>query len=134
MDYSQQVFHSTTCSDNADGILRSRSAVSTTLDSSLRASNQAAMNVKSFIPQNDAGVTAPGQITDQEFRLSTATFWTDGIKHDMTIQLRGDVGQEKAVVKAPVTVKKLKRCSMCGTNVKQTAKFCHECGSSVEIV
>lgn len=89
--------------------------------------------VHSYVPpKNDAGVTAPGALTEQEFVVASA-FWGDGLKHDMTIQLRGDVGQQKTVVQAPVTVKKLKRCSMCGTNVKQTAKFCHECGASVEI-
>ncbi len=140
-----QTFYSTTMQDghlgvacNDEDILRSVPSITSNyvsqVGSPLRASAQAAANVKSFLPQNDAGVTAPGQVTDQSFHLSTRTFWSDGIKHDMTIQLRGDVGQEKAVVKAPVTVKKLKRCSMCGTNVKQTAKFCHECGSSVEIV
>lgn len=84
-------------------------------------------------PKNDAGITAPGRITEQKFVTATY-FWGDGIKHDMTIQLKGGVGPEQKPVKAPVTVTRLKRCSMCGTNVRQVAKFCHECGASVEIL
>ncbi len=82
--------------------------------------------------KNEAGVTAPGQVVDQKF--STASwFMTDGVKHSMTLQLKGKTESAK-VVKQAVVVKKVQRCTMCGTNTKQTAKFCHQCGASVEIV
>ena len=82
--------------------------------------------------QNTAGITAPGSIVEQEFKMVSG-FWGDGNKHTMTMKMVGAVkGQEP--VKEAVVVKKLQRCQMCGTNTKQTAKFCHNCGASVQIV
>lgn len=82
--------------------------------------------------QNVSGITAPGSIVEQEFKMTTG-FWGDGNKHTMTLKMVGAIkGQE--VVKEAVIVKKLQRCQMCGTNTKQTAKFCHNCGASVQIV
>lgn len=82
--------------------------------------------------QNVSGITAPGSIIEQEFKMTTG-FWGDGNKHTMTLKMVGAIkGQE--VVKEAVIVKKLQRCQMCGTNTKQTAKFCHNCGASVQIV
>lgn len=89
--------------------------------------------LRSALPQNTAGITAPGTVTEQKF-VPASLFMTDGIVHTMTIELKGGVGPQNNPVKAPVTVTRLTRCSMCGTNVRQTAKFCHECGSSVEII
>lgn len=82
--------------------------------------------------KNSAGITAPGSIQKQKF-TSAGMFIGDGIKHVATLQLKGLVQGQREVTK-PVTVTRLKRCSMCGTNVRQVAKFCHECGASVEIV
>lgn len=79
------------------------------------------------------GITAPGSINDQKF-VTASYFSGDGLTHTMTLELRGETKDTKVAVTQPVTVKKLKRCMMCGTNVKQIAKFCHECGSSVEVV
>lgn len=79
-----------------------------------------------------AGITAPGSITEQKFSKAYG-FVGDGTTHRITLQLMGLVDGQSEVT-APVVVKKLKKCKMCGTKVKQVAKFCHECGSSVEIV
>ena len=84
------------------------------------------------IPQNTSGITAPGSITEQKFHVAY-DFVGDGDKHTMTIELKGGTPEGRKVQKE-VTVKKLIRCQMCGTHVKQTARFCHECGSSVTIV
>lgn len=81
---------------------------------------------------NTAGITAPGKVVEQSFQ-SVAGFLTDGVKHSITLQLKGKNAKEVAV-KQPVTVKKVQRCTMCGTNNKQVAKFCHECGASLELV
>lgn len=91
--------------------------------------------LQSSIAMNDAGITAPGSIVEQKFN-STYGFVSDGIKHSMTLQLKGEVEtvQGAVIVQKAVTVKKLQRCKMCGTDTKQTAKFCHECGASVQIV
>lgn len=81
---------------------------------------------------NKDGITAPGSIQEQKF-TSAGMFIGDGTKHVMTLQLKGLVDGQQEVQK-PVTVTRLKLCSMCGTSVRQVAKFCHECGSSVEIL
>jgi hypothetical protein len=81
---------------------------------------------------NTSGITAPGAPVKQEFH-SASDFTTDGVSHSMTLQLKGDTGDKKKVT-AAIVVKKVQRCTMCGTNTKQTAKFCHKCGASVEIV
>lgn len=80
---------------------------------------------------NDSGVTAPGSIVNQQF-TPTSSLVTDGIKHSITLQLKGGDGTRK--VQNALTVKKVQRCIMCGTNTKQTAKFCHNCGASVELI
>ena len=84
------------------------------------------------VAKNSAGITAPGSIQEQKF-TPAGMFIGDGVKHVLTMQLKGLVEGQQEVTK-PVTVTRLKRCSMCGTSVRQVAKFCHECGSSVEIV
>lgn len=83
-----------------------------------------------------AGVTAPGTVNDQKF-VAASGFYGDGVTHSMTIQLAGETEASKASatpITKPVVVQRRKRCPMCGTNVKQTAKFCHECGSSVDVI
>lgn len=84
------------------------------------------------VAKNEAGITAPGQVVNQKFDTA-AWFDTDGVKHSMTLQLKGKTETAK-VVKQAVIVKKVQRCTMCGNNTKQTAKFCHQCGASVEII
>ena len=87
---------------------------------------------KCITPKNDAGITAPGSVQEQSFSKASF-FFTDGVKHTITLQLKGVIEGQQEVQK-PVTVTRLKFCEMCGTKVRQTAKFCHECGASVEIV
>jgi hypothetical protein len=78
------------------------------------------------------GITAPGSIVDQKFSKCLGIIG-DGKVHSMTLKLVGKL-KDNTQVSAPVVVKKLERCSMCGTYTKQTAKFCHNCGASVQIV
>lgn len=96
----------------------------------------ASVHTKGFaqgIPQNTAGVTAPGSVNTQKFQHSNRHFDHDGNVYTMTMQLKGGT-PDGNLVKKEITVKKLTRCEFCGTNVKQTAKFCHECGAGVQIV
>ena len=123
----QNASYSMTTSADSDDTM-ARSACNYSSEVKLKASSV----TRSLVPKNDAGITAPGQVVDQKF--STASwFATDGVKHSMTLQLKGQTDNAKVVTKA-VVVKKVQRCTMCGTNTKQTAKFCHQCGASVEIV
>lgn len=82
-------------------------------------------------PLNDNGVTAPGSITDQKF-VQASPFYGDGKRHNMTIELKGQNGNTP--ITKEVTVKRLTSCSMCGNKVRQTDKFCSQCGAAVEIV
>lgn len=107
------------CAGNAVAALRSNSIVNST---------NAVYTATSSSMQ---GVTAPGSIVEQQFR-EVDDFIT-GVTFTMALKLVGQTS-DNVKIKAPVTVKKLIRCPMCGENTKQTAKFCHECGSSVQIV
>lgn len=81
---------------------------------------------------NIEGITAPGSINDQKF-ISVPDINGDGKKFTLSLQLKGEIKNGETINKV-VSVKKLIRCSICGTYVKQIAKFCHECGASVEVV
>lgn len=118
---SVQASASLNYSDSDSGILRSRRVSPSNFTKS--AATQ---------PLNADGITAPGSVVEQQFS-STYNFSTDGVKHTMTLQLKGKVKDDE-LVKEAVIVKKLTRCQMCGTNTRQTAKFCHNCGAAVEIV
>lgn len=116
--YSAEVRCAAASSDdggNARSALRSMSATT----KSATASN------------NINGVTAPGSKVDQQF-TNVYGFVTDGITKVMTLKMVGAI--EEAIVKRPVTVQRNIRCTMCGTSVRQTAKFCHECSAAVVII
>lgn len=80
---------------------------------------------------NDAGITVPGSASTQKFGTA---YWTysDGEKHVMVLKLLGETPDNKPVAK-PVTVKNKPKCVTCGRQNKATAKFCQECGTSLEI-
>jgi hypothetical protein len=82
--------------------------------------------------QNEVGITVPGSKSNQQF--STASWFpTENEKHTLVFKLIGDLGNNKPVEK-PVTVKAKPKCVTCGKQNKATAKFCSECGTSLEIV
>ena len=80
---------------------------------------------------NDAGITVPGSKSEQKF--STASwFATETEKHSIVLKLLGEDPNNKPIV-TPVTVKAKPKCVTCGKQNKATAKFCSECGTSLEI-
>lgn len=81
---------------------------------------------------NDAGITVPGSVSDQKFQ-SVSGFALDGVKHVMVLRLVGETSEGKKVVE-PVTVKAKPKCVTCGRVNKAGAKFCTECGTSLQIV
>lgn len=81
---------------------------------------------------NDAGITVPGSVSDQKFE-SVSGFALDGVKHVMVLRLVGETPEGKKVVE-PVTVKAKPKCVTCGRVNKAGAKFCAECGTSLQIV
>jgi len=103
------------------------SAFHTSTDTMAVAQNAAAPTVL-----NEAGITVPGSKSDQTF-TTVATFNVEATKHVMVIKLLGETESGKPVVQA-VTVKAKLKCVTCGHVNKAKAKFCSECGTSLEIV
>lgn len=81
---------------------------------------------------NEVGITVPGSLSTQQFS-QVSSFQTEKEEFVMVIRLLGETEAGKQV-KAPVTVKTKPRCVTCGHQNKATAKFCSECGTSLEIV
>ena len=81
---------------------------------------------------NDCGITVKGSISDQKF-VATHMGQMETETHVMVIKLLGKTEQGKQVAK-PVTVKAKQVCDTCGHKNKATAKFCSECGTSLELI
>lgn len=83
-------------------------------------------------PINDAGITVPGSVSDQKFKVTSAVRG-DGVKHVLVLRLLGEAPNGQAVTK-PITVDIKPKCVTCGKTNKSNAKFCSECGTSLQIV
>ena len=81
---------------------------------------------------NDAGITVPGSVSQQEFKDGT-WFPTEIETHVIVLQMLGQTEDNQQVIK-PVTVRAKLKCSTCGRTNKANAKFCTECGTSLTIV
>lgn len=103
------------CRVDGDDIVRVRSS------SVLRATDQ-----------NETGITVPGSVSNQQFK-QTSGFLRETEEHVMILKLLGETEQGKPVTQA-VTVKSKPTCTTCGKVNKATAKFCSECGTSLQIV
>jgi hypothetical protein len=83
-------------------------------------------------PVNEAGITVPGSISNQQFHV-VASFPVEDEKHVIILKLLGETGKGK-VVKQAVTVKHAQTCVTCGTrNRGKLAQFCRECGTALEV-
>lgn len=82
---------------------------------------------------NDVGITAPGSISEQSF-YTVNSFALNATQYTMVIKLRGQKTGSTAKVVHPVTVKHKPKCTMCGITNQPWARFCSQCGSSVELV
>lgn len=80
---------------------------------------------------NIDGITVPGSLSSQEFCYGQS-FRTENNPRVIVLKLLGET--EKGAVREPVTVKAKPKCVTCGRVNKATAKFCTECGTSLEIV
>jgi len=80
---------------------------------------------------NDAGITVPGSESNQKF-VSVQGFETESLSEVITVKLVGSRGKVR-VVKAK-TVDQKPRCSTCQKVNKPNAKFCIECGTSLELI
>jgi hypothetical protein len=82
--------------------------------------------------ENEAGITVAGGVSEQKFH-AVGWFPVETTTHVMVIKLLGETEAGKPIV-VPVTVKSKPKCVTCGHNNKAKAKFCIECGTSLEIV
>jgi len=80
---------------------------------------------------NDVGITVPGSKVEQKFH-TVYGFKSETQSSVMIIRLVGRTGAINVV--APVTVKTKQKCITCGHLNKVTAKFCSDCGTSLEIL
>lgn len=81
---------------------------------------------------NDAGLTVPGSVSDQEFK-DGIWFPTEVETHVIVLQMLGQTEDNQQIIR-PVTVKAKPTCTTCGRTNKATSKFCTECGTSLTIV
>ena len=79
----------------------------------------------------DVGITVPGSKSTQKFANVTMGEM-EAEKHTIVLKLLGETPDNKPVLQ-PVTVKEKPKCVTCGKLNKATAKFCTECGTSLEI-
>ncbi len=80
---------------------------------------------------NDAGITVPGSQVQQQFH-AVYGFKPEAQSHVIIIRLVGRTGTVN--IAKPVTVKSKQKCDTCGHMNKANAKFCSECGTSLELV
>ena len=130
--YHSTPYYGVTCNNTYQGPLRGRgtSAVSGSM------TNASLNNVQigtTAVAQsyNDAGITVAGSKSDQKFRTVTGVYG-DGTKHNIVLKLLGETPDNVPVLKE-VTVKSKPKCTTCGRQNKHTAKFCTECGTSLEV-
>ena len=84
-----------------------------------------------WAPANEVGITVPGSVSSQRF-VAAAPMVLETTKHVIVLQMKGETADNKVV--APVTVKHKPKCVTCGKVNKATAKFCSNCGTSLELV
>lgn len=115
--------------------LLAMNSVSLASSSPLRSSGLQANMMKSADIQeqsfNDAGITVPGSESDQKF-ITVQGFQTESSSEVVTLKLVGSRGKVR-VVKAK-TVDQKPRCSTCTKVNKPNAKFCIECGTSLQLI
>jgi len=80
---------------------------------------------------NDAGITVPGSQVQQQFH-AVYGFKPEAQSHVIIIRLVGRTGTVN--IAKPVTVNTKQKCTTCGHTNKANAKFCSECGTSLELV
>jgi hypothetical protein len=122
---------------SASGSLNAVASASGSLGASsvYMAQNAMSPTMDSFSPkevENDAGITVAGSVSEQKFKVA-GWFPVEATTHVMVVKLLGETETGKPVV-VPVTVKAKAKCTSCGHNNKAKAKFCSECGTSLEIV
>lgn len=97
----------------------------------LRSAFTAQIKPQSLVVENEAGITVPGSVSNQQFQ-NGSWFATETETHSIVLKIVGKTA--KGDVKTPITVKSTQKCSTCNHNNKMTSKFCVECGTSLIII
>lgn len=78
------------------------------------------------------GITVPGSISKQYFE-GAAWFPTDSLTESaLVFRLVG--ANKNQVITKPYTVKTMTYCNSCGASCKPPARYCSQCGTSIEYV
>lgn len=96
-----------------------------------RSLRSTSVNYCAEVPCNDAGITVPGSVSDQQFN-EVAAFPLETETHVIVLKLLGETEDNK--VTRPITVKAKPKCVTCGRVNKANAKFCSNCGTALTIV
>jgi len=90
-------------------------------------------NNTGFMDQvNDAGITVPGSISNQQFQ-SIDNFPVESETHVIVLKMIGIVGNGQLVTQ-PVTVKVQNICQTCGKVNKINSKYCSECATNLVVI
>ena len=81
----------------------------------------------------EVGITAPGSVSNQEFN-NVSTFDLESQKYVMIMRLLGQHQHQGKYVTNTVTTRTRSACVTCGHFSKSNAKFCPECGTSLQII
>ena len=134
--WTNDTYTAISTSYNLNGILRSRSLTAQATSAAVNCAQsnigvgelQATAATKGW---NDVGITVPGSKSEQKFQTTTVGA-LDPTKHNIVLRIVGDLGHNKPVEQA-ITVNHKPECVTCGKKNKATAKFCNQCGTSLEI-
>lgn len=110
--------------------MRSGTGASGISGQSVHSANTMSFSGPISAPQNDAGITVPGSLSDQRFILVMG-FDTEP-SEVITLHLVGYTG--KVPVRVVKTVDQKPTCDTCGKTNKVANKFCSQCGTSLERV
>jgi hypothetical protein len=110
------------------GILRGMSASATTASAEFSAPQDSA-TMDSLV--SDVGITVPGSKVEQKFH-NVYGFNSEVNSNVIVLRLSGRTGDVQ--VSLPVTVKSKNICSTCSHTNKGNARFCNQCGTSLELV
>lgn len=107
------------------------SATNATLKSMNISDSSASHDGMATMDWNDTGITVPGSKSEQKFQTTTLGA-LDPTKHSIVLKLLGETPNNEPV-RVPVTVKHKPKCVTCNKQNRITAKFCAECGTSLEL-
>lgn len=114
------------------GILRTSSSVNI-MNATLSATCTDTISKESIAQnfQNDTGITVPGSLSEQKF-ITVSSFPVEATKHVIILKLLGETPDNKPIIKS-ITVRSKPKCITCNHQNKARAKFCINCGTSLNI-